>query len=269
MAKQNSDSGWTTVAGGIIFGLIAVISMVPKELWIAGGIAAAAALVSWLIYRGLSALGKMDAAADRRRRAASAAEAAATRRQRDEAAQRTKRQIIDTLGEKNARLVQSAHASVQKVRDSEAARAGWLGDVDFSADIDGIVGNFRKAHELRRLADQLSALDSPTADDREILHKATNMAADLEKAAIERVRLIGECVAEAKLVDESLRIERKDAQTAEQRAELHAKLSSMLYGIGATPTVTPAESTADAVMARVQAYREIKSRIQHLNRQKL
>ena len=106
MAKQNSDSGWTTVAGGIIFGLIAVISMVPKELWIAGGIAAAAALVSWLIYRGLSALGKMDAAADRRRRAASAAEAAATRRQRDEAAQRTKRQIIDTLGEKNARLVQ-------------------------------------------------------------------------------------------------------------------------------------------------------------------
>ena len=35
--------------------------------------------------------------------------------------------------------------------------------------------------------------------------------------------------------DESLRTEREDARTAEQRAELHAKLSSMLYGIEAAP----------------------------------
>jgi hypothetical protein len=36
----------------------------------------------------------------------------------------------------------------------------------------------------------------------------------------------------------------------------------MLYGIEAAPDTTPADSAADAVMARVQAYREIKSQIQ-------
>lgn len=36
----------------------------------------------------------------------------------------------------------------------------------------------------------------------------------------------------------------------------------MLYGIEATPDTTPTDSAADAVMARVQAYREIKNQIQ-------
>ena len=36
----------------------------------------------------------------------------------------------------------------------------------------------------------------------------------------------------------------------------------MLYGIEATPAVTAADSTADAVMELVQAHRVIKNRIQ-------
>lgn len=35
----------------------------------------------------------------------------------------------------------------------------------------------------------------------------------------------------------------------------------MLYGIEATQDVGPTDSAVDAVMARVQAYREIKNRI--------
>lgn len=38
-------------------------------------------------------------------------------------------------------LVESAGTSVKQVLASEAARAGWLGDVDFTADIKGIAGN--------------------------------------------------------------------------------------------------------------------------------
>lgn len=79
---------------------------------------------------------------------------------------------------------------------------------------------------------------------------------------VERVKLIEKCAAEAEAVDESLRKERADARTAEQRARLHAKLSSMLYGIQATPDTGPLDSTADAVIARVEAYREIKHQIQ-------
>jgi hypothetical protein len=36
----------------------------------------------------------------------------------------------------------------------------------------------------------------------------------------------------------------------------------MLYGIEAAPETTPTDSAAEAVMARVQAYREIKNQIQ-------
>jgi len=75
------------------------------------------------------------------------------------------------------------------------------------------------------------------------------------------VELIGKCAMEAQRIDKSLRTEREDARLAEQRAELHAKLSAMLYGIEATQDVGPTDSAADAVMARVQAYREIKNQI--------
>ena len=95
-----------------------------------------------------------------------------------------------------------------------------------------------------------------------ILAEAKTTAANLERAAIERVELIGKCAAEAGLIDESLRTEREDARVAEQRAELHAKLSAMLYGIEVAPDTTPRDSAVEAVMARVQAYREIKNQIE-------
>ena len=126
----------------------------------------------------------------------------------------------------------------------------------------GIAENFRKAHALRKVADELSALDNPNADDRRILGEAETTATKLERAGAERVRLIGQCATEAKFIDESLRNERKEARTAEQRAELHSTLSAMLYGIEATPKDTSTDSAADAVIARVQAYREIKNQIQ-------
>lgn len=49
---------------------------------------------------------------------------------------------------------------------------------------------------------------------------------------------------------------------AEQRAELHGKLNAMLYGIEAAPAAAPSDSAVQAVLARVQAYRESKSQIE-------
>jgi hypothetical protein len=76
------------------------------------------------------------------------------------------------------------------------------------------------------------------------------------------VELIEKCATESRLIDKSLQNEREDARTAEQRAELHGKLSAILYGIEATPDNPTTSSAADAVMARVEAYREIKNEIQ-------
>ncbi|WNG87771.1 hypothetical protein C6A87_000265 [Mycobacterium sp. ITM-2016-00317] len=239
-----------------------LIAMVPKPVWIFIGILAGCALVTWLVYSVVSAEQKRRDAAEERARADRAKQAAAAKREREERARKEKQRRIATLGKANAERVDKAVSAVKRVSESEAARAGWLGDVDFSTDIQWITGNFKQAHDLRRVADKLSALDKPSADDRRILAEANSTIARMVKAAIERVDLIEKCAKEAQHIDESLRTEREDARLAEQRAELHAKLGAMLYGIEAAPTANPTSSAVDAVMARVQAYREIKNEIE-------
>lgn len=165
------------------------------------------------------------------------------------------------LGRRYASSVEATRATVRDIRYSEAARSGLLGDIDFDADIRGITDNLRKAYELQKVADKLAALDKPSADDRKILAEAKTTVAKLETAALNRVELIAKCAAEAKLIDKSLHEERQDATTSAKRAELNAKLAAMLYGIEATPDTTPTESAVDAVLMRVEAYREIKNQI--------
>lgn len=258
------SNGCAQVVGGAVIGLIFLISMIPKQVWIFLGVSAGVVLVVWLAAKGVTAYEESRKAADKHDRAKRAAEAAAAQKRRDEAIRQAKQDLITLIGEKNALLVNSARTSVELVQDSEAAQAGWLGDVDFTADVNGIIENFRKAYDLRKVADELSALANPSADDRRILGEAKGTAERLEHAGIECVRLISKCAGEARRVDDSLRKEREEARTAEQRAQLHGKLSAMLYGIEATPAASPEDSTADAVMARVVAYREIKSQIQRI-----
>jgi hypothetical protein len=258
-SKRSSDG--SNAIGGLIFFIVLLVVMVPKPVWIFLGVLAAVAILSWAIYRIVSSVQESRAAAEERARAERAEKAAAEKRERDERARKEKQRRVDTLGKDNAARVESALRAVTQVTASEAARAGWLGDVDFTADIKGITDNFEKAYALRGVTTKLSALAKPSADDRKILAEARTTIANLERTAIERVDLIGKCAKEAGLIDESLRNEREDARLAEQRAELHAKLSGMLYGIEATPHSAPADSAVDAVMARVLAYREIKNQI--------
>lgn len=262
MARGDSNDGCANVVGGFVVFIVVLVAIIPKEVWIALGIFAAVAVLVTAIVKGVAAYDEHRAEAQEQARIEQAKQVAAAKRDREERARKEKQRRIATLGEKNAALVDSAQAAVKRVVESEAARAGWLGDVDFTTDIQGITDNFQKAHALGKVAKELAALDKPGVDDRKILAEAKATIATLERAAIERVALIKKCATEARLVDASLRSERQDSQAAEQRAELHAKLTAMLYGIEATPKTTPTDSAADAVMARVQAYREIKNQIQ-------
>jgi hypothetical protein len=257
VAKGGKDSA----VGGVIVGIIILIAIVPRQVWIVLGVTIGAAVLVWLIYKVTTAYEAHRVAAAEQARIRKAADAARAKQERDEAVRKAKKRLIETLGEKNAGLVHSAQTAIARVEASEAARAGWLGEVDFTTDIRAITDKFQKAHALRQVAKDLGALDKPSADDRLILAEANTTIANLESAAIERVELIQRCASEARLIDESLRTERLDAKTAEQRAQLHAKLSAMLYGIEATPDFTPSDSAADAVMARVHAYQEIKREI--------
>jgi electron transfer flavoprotein alpha subunit len=260
MSKNSSSGGGAAVFA--IFVVIGLLAQIPKDVWIGLGVIVVGGLVIWAVVAAIKGYQEAEAERRERERAEQAAAVEAAKRERAERARREKQHRLATLGKDNAALVETALAAVLQVTKSEAARAGWLGDVDFTADIQGITTGFEKAHALRDVIGRLAALDRPSADDRKLLAEARTTAANLERAASERVELIGRCAEEARRVDVSLRMDREDARVAGERAELHATLSAMLYGIEATPDPAATDSTADAVIARVQAYREIKSRIQ-------
>ena len=256
MSSKKSSGG-----AGLFVIVVVLIAAVPKPVWIAIGIIVAVSLASWAFWKLAGAVEDRRLEAQKQAKAREADRAAAAKRARGEQLRKEKQQRIAAFGKENAALVESARSAAKQVAASEAARAGWLGDIDFSADITAISDNFEKAHSLRAVITSLSALDKPSAEDRKILAEAKTAAATLEVAAIERVELITRCATEAAGIDESLRAEREDAKVAEQRAELHAQLSAMLYGIEAAPDTVRQDSAADAVMARVQAYREVKEQI--------
>ncbi len=178
---------------------------------------------------------------------------------------------------RNAKAVEAALAAVRELAASEAARSGWLGELDFTNDIAIIRDNFQRAEALRETADTLFLLDRPTSlldqptsvldqpndDDRRLLRDATNAIADLEAAANRKVDLIRQCAASARRIDGSLKDERQEADNEAKRAELQAKLSAMLFGVEVAHDRTAGDSAVDAVMSRVHAYREIKEQIRH------
>ena len=252
---------------GLLSGLGYYMSEVPRGQT---GVNPGLFLVSWLVvgwFVGLVVFGLVFVAVSYRR-GVERERLQVEKAQADAAAQRLReerQQRPEVFGPRNAAAFEAALAAVRHVSESEAARGGWLGELDFTADLRSIAENFRKSHQLRKVADKLSVLDNPSTDDRQILAQAETTVANLETTALTRVDLINRCAHEASLIDDSLRRERAEVRTAEERAQLHAKLSGLLYGIEAAPDVTTADSpAADAVIARVQAYREIKKQIQQV-----
>lgn len=201
--------------------------------------------------------------------------AASIKRHKEEAARRDKhranrqeekarmdeKQRIEALGKHGAGLLKRATFYVKQIVSTEGARDGWLGDVAFGPDIQQIEDDLRRAHALRRKADELSALPSPNDDDRKMIAEVKATITQLERKSKERVELLEKCASKARLIDESLQRERDDIQVAAKREKLHGELAAMLYGVEAADATKP-EPVADAVMARVHAYLTIKGQIE-------
>ena len=190
-----------------------------------------------------------------------AATLGAAKRRLEEQARVDDKRRVEALGKQGAALVTRAKSSVQRIVSSEAAREGWLGDVDFTPDVEEIETNLSTVAALRRKSAELSALAKPNDDDRKITAEAKTETTRLELKTKKRVELLDRCASEARLIDESLRTERDEIRLAAKREELHGELAAMLYQIEASGA-TPGESAAEAVIARVQAYREIKGQIE-------
>lgn len=249
MAKGNdSNSGCVSFVALVL--AVSVLMAIPTGAWIAIGVVVGVIAVIAIVA---AAVGSHN---ERKEALVAAAEA-----ERRAQAITDEKARVARLGKGNAKRVDSAIKAAEQVAASEAAREGWLGEVDFSIDIAEISEGFERAVALRSVADELKRLDSPTAEDRRILSEAKTTVSRLEDAAKKRVDLIARCAVEARLIDESLRKERADARTAEQRVQLHGELAAMLYGLEAAPLTPAGDSGADRVMARVAGYREVTAQI--------
>ncbi|MGB3304526.1 MAG: hypothetical protein WBA98_17750 [Gordonia sp. (in: high G+C Gram-positive bacteria)] len=249
--KADSNDGCLGMGGlMLLFLVIGGVMMIPKGVWIGLGVLAGLAVVAWL---GVIVFHEVD-----KRKQVRSVE---LEKQRKAAAIAEKQARTERLGSENARSVDLARSAVEQIVESRAAREGWLGDVDFAADIEGIESDFARAQELRMVANELKDLPEPSPEDRRLLADAVAATDRLENAGRARVALIADCAREAALVDESLSDEDQRARTEEQREELHRRLSTMLYGAEASATESPSESAADQVLARVAGYREIKRQI--------
>lgn len=255
MSSKGDNDGCVGVAGLVlVVMIISGIMAIPKVVWTGLGVVlgvvvgvGAAALVGKLIYDEVVRRLKLRAVVDEQQRKA---QATADKRHREK-----------SLGTSNAHRVETALASVSQIAQSRAAQEGWLGDIDFTTDIQGIEEGFTRAQELRTVADELRALSEPTLDDRALLTDAVEAAQKLVETGQARVDLIIECAKEALLVDQSLSQEDERARTEEQREQLHRKLNSMLYGADASTVDTDNSTVADQILARVAGYREIKQQV--------
>lgn len=122
---------------------------------------------------------------------------------------------VDELGESAVKLIERAESASKRVMEAEAASMGWLGDpdeLDFSPDLTMITTNLKARAQIRKVAAELKALPDHSDADRERLDAAKRSAGKLWQQANTRAKLLEECAARARRIDESLKQERERAR---------------------------------------------------------
>src|SRR5512139_4325522 len=112
MSSKGSNGG---IGCGTVLGVLFLIALIPKPVWITLGVLAALAVVIGVTSWAISENDKRLTAKRERHRAEQAALAAAAKREREEKIRRRRQQRIKTLGRENAALVESALAAVRQV----------------------------------------------------------------------------------------------------------------------------------------------------------
>ena len=157
-----------------------------------------------------------------------------------------------------------ARAAVRGIVASEAARSGWLGDLeasDFSADLTNLEEDLRVANQLRQLVKEISSLPSPTAADSALLEEARHKLASLDRRSADRFKLLEKSWARTKMLDKTLQKQRENLALDREREDLHQQMVAALSEVDASPDVT-SSSAAERIVALTAAYEEINGPIQ-------
>ena len=171
------------------------------------------------------------------------------------------RKRVDSFTKDGLALMAKARTAVSAVRATEAARDGWLGDqadLDFSADLTFISEALLQARRIEKVVERSKKIPDPSADDVVMLRDAEKTMKALRADAKGRVGIIEDCVKQAREIDRLLAEERRQQEFDKQRAAARRQLAAELHLVEVRSPARHSD-TADAIAARVQAFRELKN----------
>lgn len=169
-------------------------------------------------------------------------------------------ELTKELGPDGVALLDGAQAAISRIKSSEAASTGWLGDpedLDFTEDLAMIRVNSRATVELNRLIEESRSLPDPAPSDVALVDDARAQVKQLQSRSRSRVKALRECADKAEQIDQSLQDEREQARIAEQRDDVRSRLAAQLYGVEAAQVQEPSPSL-DKTSALAAAYIEIR-----------
>jgi len=171
------------------------------------------------------------------------------------------RKRADSFTKDGLALLQRANSAVDEVNATEAARDGWLGeptDFDFSADVGRISEALLQARRIEKVVERSKKIPDPSPDDVAMLRDAEKTVKTLRAEAKGRVKILDDCVKQAREIDRLLAEERHQQEVDRQREAARRQLAAELFVARVRPSTRDSD-TADAIAARVQAFRELKN----------
>lgn len=167
---------------------------------------------------------------------------------------------VDSYTKAGLALLDRARSAVEDVRATEAARDGWLGevaDLDFGADLDHISDALLQARRIEKVVERTKKIPDPSPDDVAQLRDAEKAVKKLRAEAKNRAVILDGCLKQAREIDRLLADERRRQQIDEQRQAARRQLAAELFIDEVRPAARDSH-TADAIAARVQAFKELK-----------
>ncbi|MDR3661360.1 MAG: hypothetical protein P4L86_13395 [Mycobacterium sp.] len=171
--------------------------------------------------------------------------------------------LTEEFGVNGVAMLDEAQAAIDRIKRSEAATGGWLGnpqDLDFTGDLAAIRENIRATRELNDLIKELSDLADPGSVDMAILDDARTKVRQLESQSRDRVKDLRMSAEKAEEIDQSLHDDRVRARLAEKRDDVRSRIAAKLYGVDAALPQTPS-SSVEKITALAQAYVEIRGKV--------
>lgn len=258
--REPSSTGEVTALAGITIAALVgavLLSRLAPWAWIFP-------LVLWFLVFASIRNGAPLKETDQQRRAREAAQRRQAEQDEKRAAARkavAERKHVDSLGKDGVALLERGRAAIGAVTATEAARDGWLGeaaDLDFSADLATISDTLLQARRIEKIVARTKKIPDPSPDDITMLRDAGKTVRTLRAESVNRVKILEDCARQAREVDRLLAEERQQRALDAQREDARCRLAAELYGAEAIP-VRRDSHAADAVAARVAAFRELKN----------